>query len=232
MSNKVTKHIPNFITCCNLFSGCMAVLAAFAGDTTSTLMWVVIGAVCDFLDGFAARLLKAYSPVGLQLDSLADLITFGLAPSLLCYSILGRCNYNTESSILLYGIPLLGFLIVVFSAIRLAKFNTDTRQTNSFIGLPVPANALFWCGLFYGDITLLEENPWITIILVVIFSFLMISEIPMFSLKFKSLEWSENKIRFIFLIVSVAILIWLGISGIPAVIGWYIILSLLTKGQS
>ena len=80
MSNKVTKHIPNFITCCNLFSGCMAVLAAFAGDTTSTLMWVVIGAVCDFLDGFAARLLKAYSPVGLQLDSLADLITFGLAP--------------------------------------------------------------------------------------------------------------------------------------------------------
>lgn len=232
MSNKVTKHIPNFITCCNLFSGCMAVLAAFAGDTTSTLMWVVIGAVCDFLDGFAARLLKAYSPVGLQLDSLADLITFGLAPSLLCYSILGRCNYNTESSILLYGIPLFGFLIVVFSAIRLAKFNTDTRQTNSFIGLPVPANALFWCGLFYGDITLLEENTWITIILVVIFSFLMISEIPMFSLKFKSLEWSENKIRFIFLIVSVAILIWLGISGIPAVIGWYIILSLLTKGQS
>lgn len=232
MSNKVTKHIPNFITCCNLFSGCMAVLAAFAGDTTSTLMWVVIGAVCDFLDGFAARLLKAYSPVGLQLDSLADLITFGLAPSLLCYSILGRCNYNTESSVLLYGIPLLGFLIVVFSAIRLAKFNTDTRQTNSFIGLPVPANALFWCGLFYGDITLLEENPWITIILVVIFSFLMISEIPMFSLKFKSLGWSENKIRFIFLIVSVAILIWLGISGIPAVIGWYIILSLLTKGQS
>lgn len=232
MSNKVTKHIPNFITCCNLFSGCMAVLAAFAGDTTSTLMWVVIGAVCDFLDGFAARLLKAYSPVGLQLDSLADLITFGLAPSLLCYSILGRCNYNTESSVLLYGIPLLGFLIVVFSAIRLAKFNTDTRQTNSFIGLPVPANALFWCGLFFGDITLLEENPWITIILISIFSFLMISEIPMFSLKFKSLRWSENKYRFIFLIVSAAILIWLGISGIPAVIGWYIILSLLTKGQS
>ena len=231
MSNRITKHIPNFITCCNLISGCMAVLAAFAGDTTSTLMWVVIGAAFDFMDGFAARLLKAYSPVGLQLDSLADLITFGLAPSLLCYSMLGSCEYNSNSTLLMYITPLLGFLLVIFSAIRLAKFNTDTRQSTSFLGLPVPANALFWCGLFYSDITLLEERPWITIILIIIFSFLMVSEIPMFSLKFKSLGWSENKIRFVFLIVTIAILILLGISGIPAVIGWYIILSLLTKGQ-
>lgn len=231
MSNKITKHIPNFITCCNLISGCMAVLAAFAGDTHSTLLWVMIGAVFDFCDGFAARLLKAYSPLGLQLDSLADLITFGLAPSLLCYSMLGSSNYCTGSSILLYGVPLIGFLIVVFSAIRLAKFNTDTRQSESFLGLPVPANALFWCGLFYNKSVLLEEKPWIIIVLIVVFSYLMISEIPMFSLKFKSLNWKENRIRYIFLILSAIILILLGISGISAVIGWYIILSLLTKGQ-
>lgn len=232
MSKSITKHIPNFITCCNLLSGCMAVLAAFAGDTRSTLLWVIIGAAFDFFDGFAARLLKAYSPVGLQLDSLADLITFGLAPSLLCYSILGSCNYNTESSILLYGIPLLGFLIVVFSAIRLAKFNTDTRQTESFIGLPVPANALFWCGLFHKDLPILEEHPWIIICLIVLFSYLLISRIPMFSLKFKHIGWGENRTRFIFLIISAIILIHSGVAGFSVVIFWYIILSLLTKGQN
>lgn len=230
MSNAITKHIPNFITCCNLFSGCMAVLAAFAGDTHSTLLWVAIGAVCDFLDGFAARLLKAYSPVGLQLDSLADLITFGLAPSLLCYSMLGSCEYNSSSTLLMYITPLLGFLLVIFSAIRLAKFNTDTRQSTSFLGLPVPANALFWCGLFYKEVNLLE-TPWIVIALIIIFSYLMISEIPMFSLKFKNLSWNENRVRFMFLAISAIILATTGIKGISAIIGWYIILSLLTKGQ-
>ena len=203
----------------------MAVFAAFNSDAWHALLWVVAGALFDFCDGLSARALKAYSPIGKELDSLADLITFGLAPSVLCIKMLGGLCTNCAFY------PYIGLLLVVFAALRLAKFNTDERQTSSFLGLAVPANALFWCGLFQLDLDTIPAAPWIIGALVILFAGLMVSEIPMFSLKFKSLKWADNKVRFIFLIVSAVILIVLREKGLAAVIGWYIILSVLTKGQ-
>ena len=229
MAKSIKRLIPNTITCGNLISGCMAVMAAFHSDAWRTLLWVVAGAIFDFCDGLSARLLKSYSPIGKELDSLADLVTFGLAPAMLCLMILRGFNYPVDCLTSIY--PYIGLVLVVFAALRLAKFNTDERQTSSFLGLAVPANALFWCGLFQMDLSTLPGAPWIIGVLVIIFAGLMVSEIPMFSLKFKSLKWADNKIRFIFLIVSIVILILLRERGLAAVIGWYIILSILTKGQ-
>ena len=229
MANRITRHIPNTITCCNLLSGCMAVMAAFNADAWHTLIWVVAGALFDFCDGLSARLIKAYSPLGKELDSLADLVTFGLAPSMLCLMTLRQYDYACQTLETIY--PYIGLVLVVFAALRLAKFNTDERQTSSFLGLAVPANALFWCGLFQMDLSAVPAAPWIVGALVILFAGLMVSEIPMFSLKFKSLKWADNRIRFIFLIVSLIILILLRERGLAAVIGWYIILSILTKGQ-
>ena len=229
MANRITRHIPNTITCCNLLSGCMAVMASFHADAWHTLIWVVAGALFDFCDGLSARLIKAYSPLGKELDSLADLVTFGLAPAMLCLMTLRQFDYCCQALETLY--PYIGLALVVFAALRLAKFNTDERQTSSFLGLAVPANALFWCGLLQNDLSTFPAAQWIIGVLVILFAGLMVSEIPMFSLKFKTLKWADNKIRFIFLIVSVIILIFLQERGLAAVIGWYIILSLLTKGQ-
>ena len=229
MANRITRHIPNTITCCNLLSGCMAVMAAFHADAWHTLVWVVAGALFDFCDGLSARLIKAYSPLGKELDSLADLVTFGLAPAMLCLMTLRQFSYGCQALETLY--PYIGLALVVFAALRLAKFNIDERQTSSFLGLAVPANALFWCGLFQLDLSAVPAAPWIVGVLVILFAGLMVSAIPMFSLKFKSLSWADNKIRFIFLIVSIVILILLQERGLAAVIGWYIILSVLTKGQ-
>ena len=229
MANCITRHIPNTITCCNLLSGCMAVISAFQADAWHTLLWVMAGALFDFCDGLSARLLKAYSPIGKELDSLADLVTFGLAPAMLCLMTLRGFDYANPTVASLY--PFFGLILVVFAALRLAKFNTDERQTTSFLGLAVPANALFWCGLFQLDLNNLPYAQWIIGGLALLFSLLMVSEIPMFSLKFKSLRWADNKIRFIFLLVSVVILILLHEKGLSAVIGWYIILSILTKGH-
>ena len=229
MANRITRHIPNTITCCNLLSGCMAVMAAFHADAWHTLIWVAAGALFDFCDGLSARLLKAHSPIGGELDSLADLVTFGLAPAMLCLMTLRQFSYDCQTLETIY--PYIGLVLVVFAALRLAKFNIDERQTSSFLGLAVPANALFWCGLFQMDLSTVPAAPWIVGVLVILFAGLMVSEIPMFSLKFKSLSWADNKIRFIFLIVSIVILILLQERGLAAVIGWYIILSVLTKGQ-
>ena len=204
-------------------------MAAFHTDAWRTLLWVVAGALFDFCDGLSARLLKSYSPIGKELDSLADLVTFGLAPAMLCLMTLRGYSYPADCLGSIY--PYIGLVLVVFAALRLAKFNTDERQTSSFLGLAVPANALFWCGLFQMDLSALPGAPWIIGLLVIIFAGLMVSEIPMFSLKFKNLTWADNKVRFIFLIVSAVILIVLRERGLAAVIGWYIILSILTKGQ-
>ena len=229
MAKSIKSLIPNTITCGNLISGCMAVMAAFHADAWRTLLWVVAGAIFDFCDGLSARLLKSYSPIGKELDSLADLVTFGLAPAMLCLMTLRGFSYANDTIAAI--IPYTGLVLVVFAALRLAKFNTDERQTSSFLGLAVPANALFWCGLFQMDLNALPGAAGIVTPLIFLFSWLMISEIPMFSLKFKNLKWSDNKIRFIFLIVSIVILILLRERGLAAVIGWYIILSILTKGQ-
>ena len=228
----IRKHIPNTITCLSLLSGCVASVMALHGNFLSALIWIIIAAVFDFCDGFAARLLKAYSPMGKELDSLSDMVSFGFAPGMVVYWLLGEASTALPFGSLNTYIPYLAFVIPTFSGLRLAKFNNDTRQTSSFVGLPVPANALFWGSLVAGAHDLLvSENchPVYLFILVCLFSWLLVSEIPMFSLKFKNLSWADNKVSFIFLIICIPFLVFLGISSFAAIIVWYILLSLFTR---
>ena len=229
MANCITRHIPNALTCMNLFSGCIACVMAFHANFEMAMLFIVIGAVFDFFDGLAARLLHAYSNIGKDLDSLADDVSFGVAPALIVFSLFKEINYPDYLSFLANWLPYAAFLIAIFSALRLAKFNNDTRQTTSFIGLPVPANALFWASLIAGCKPIANYHPILTLALVCLFSWLLVSEIPMFSLKFKNLSWKDNKIAFIFVIISAILLITLKIAGFAAVIVWYILLSILTQ---
>ena len=222
------KHIPNPITCLNLISGCIATYWAFQGDYQLALLFIIIGAVFDFFDGMTARLLHVSSPIGKELDSLADDITFGFAPSAIVFSFLSPLTSHISPLI-----PYLAFVMAAFSALRLAKFNLDERQALGFIGLPTPANALFWGSLVVG----LEEsgsfvaaNNWWAILLLMFFScYLLVSEIPMFALKFKTWGWKGNEIKYIFLITCIPLLLLLGVSGIAAIIAWYIILSVVNN---
>ena len=229
------KHIPNTITCCNLLSGCVATMYAFDGVYPLAFAFIIAGAVFDFFDGLTARALKVSSPIGKELDSLADVITFGFAPAAMVFSWLRECaDVNLDMSPA-FAMPFAAFLLAAFSALRLAKFNVDERQTSSFIGLPTPANALFWGGLILASHDIMVVNPygWMLVVaLVVLFSYLLIAEIPMFSLKFKSLAWKANRTAYIFLLGSIALLILLQLKGLPAVIGWYIILSVLTQKRA
>jgi CDP-diacylglycerol--serine O-phosphatidyltransferase len=202
---------------------------AFHANFEMAMLFIVIGAVFDFFDGLAARLLHAYSNIGKDLDSLADDVSFGVAPALIVFSLFKEINYPDYLSFLANWLPYAAFLIAIFSALRLAKFNNDTRQTTSFIGLPVPANALFWASLVAGCKPIASYHPLLTLTLVCLFSWLLVSEIPMFSLKFKNLSWKDNKIAFIFVIISAILLITLKIAGFAAVIVWYILLSILTQ---
>lgn len=232
MANRITCHIPNAVTCLNLFSGCIASVMAFEGKYELAIGFIVLSAVFDFFDGMLARLLDAKSPIGKDLDSLADDISFGLAPALMVFSILKEVQYPDFLLPVREYFPYTAFLISVFSGLRLAKFNNDIRQTSSFIGLPVPANALFWGALVAGAYHFLISHAFIVIslfILTIISSYLLVSEIPMFSLKFKNLKWKDNKVSFIFLIGCVPLLLFLDISGFSAVIAWYILLSVVTQ---
>lgn len=223
----VKKHIPNAITCCNLFSGCVACVMALQGDFVSALWFIVLGAVFDFFDGMVARMLKVSSPLGVQMDSLADDITFGLAPATVVFSFMRTLPLPAFMLPVADVLPYYAFLIAVFSAVRLAKFNIDTRQTTSFIGLPTPANALFWVSLVAGLggwITELNAGWLLMIGLITLFAYLLVAEIPMFSLKFKSFAWESNKARYIFLICSIPMLL-LGITAALAIIAWYLLLS-------
>ena len=225
----IKKHIPNTITCLNLISGCIATYWAFQGDYRMALLFIIIGAVFDFFDGMVARLLHVSSPIGKELDSLADDITFGFAPSAIIFSYLNE-SYAAANSTLctLHSIlPFLAFILAAFSALRLAKFNLDERQALGFIGLPTPANALFWGALIGGlqgyDIHF-EGIEWCIIAGIFISSYLLISEIPMFALKFKTWGWKGNEIKYIFLLTCIPML-FLGIFGLAAIIAWYVILS-------
>ncbi len=229
MANALTRHIPNTVTCLNLFSGCIACVMAFEAKYEYALGFIILSAIFDFFDGMLARLLNAPSAIGKELDSLADDISFGVAPALLIFTFL------REDSLILPAflnplrdlIPYTAFLIAVFSALRLAKFNIDERQSSSFIGLPTPANALFWASLIAGSHNLLlaEVNALWIMALIFFFSWLLVAEIPMFSLKFKNLSWKDNKTTFVFLLTSIPLLFLLKVTGIAAVITWYIVLS-------
>ena len=209
------KHIPNFITCLNLFSGCVATYLAFKGNYQGAFIAILLAAVFDFMDGFAARLLKAYSAMGKELDSLADMVSFGLAPGAIVFSLLTTAGINE-------WVPFLGFLIPVFSGLRLAKFNIDDRQSSSFLGLPVPANAIFWAGLVYSFSPFLMNNIWFFLMLIGVFCFLLVSETPMFSLKFKNVSWKDNQNQFLFLLGCIVILVIFQLSAFALIITWYI----------
>ncbi len=226
----IKKHIPNTITCLNLISGCIATYWAFLGDYQLALLFIVIGAVFDFFDGMSARLLHVSSDIGKELDSLADDITFGFAPSAIVFSFLSSFHIHLPL------VPFLAFVIAAFSALRLAKFNLDERQTLGFIGLPTPANALFWGALIVS----LDMQTWfepyqqpsywlyIVLALIPVSCWLLVSEIPMFALKFKTWGWKGNEVKYVFLLTCIPLLLFLGISGLAAIIAWYVILSLAT----
>ncbi len=223
------KHIPNTITCCNLISGCIATYWAFQGDYRMALLFIVIGAVFDFFDGMTARLLHVSSPIGKELDSLADDITFGFAPSAMVFAFLSPLTSHLSPLL-----PFLAFIMAAFSALRLAKFNLDERQAMGFIGLPTPANALFWGALIVGSGDWLSSLPyavWIILAMVLFCSYLLVSEVPMFALKFKTWGWQGNEIKYVFLLTCIPLLILMGISGLAAIIAWYVLLSIVNNSQ-
>lgn len=204
------KHIPNTITCCNLISGCIATCFAFFHSPDLALLWIIIGATFDFFDGMSARLLKVSSPIGKELDSLADDVTFGVAPSTIIFSQLIVMDFPQSLGMIGDYLPFAAYIMAAFSALRLAKFNLDKRQTMGFIGLPTPANALFWGSFIVG------LNPWIDtinhgwlllIVMVLVSSWLLISEIPMFALKFKHWGWKGNELRYTFISLTAIIVI-------------------------
>ena len=232
MANFIVRNIPNTITCLNLFSGCVASVMAFQHRYEEAIGFILLGAFFDYFDGMTARLLNVSGPLGKELDSLADDITFGFAPAAIVFSLFQEVYYPSWLSGWSTIMPYTAFLIAVFSALRLGKFNIDTRQTSTFIGLPTPANAIFWGSLVVGAHSFLVSesfNAIYLLILVVVMSLMLVAEIPMFSLKFHNLAWKENKIRFLFLLVCIPLLIFFKISGFAAIIVWYILLSLITK---
>lgn len=209
---------------------------AFKGEAQYVYLAAMLmcaAAVFDFMDGFAARLLHAYSPIGKELDSLADLISFGFAPGVIAMQLANYILSPEQAQMWHSHLPYIAFLIPVFAGLRLAKFNVDTRQTTSFIGLPVPANALFWIG-FYA---LVEKYSWaeciyLWIAMVLLFSYLMVSEIPMFSLKFANLKLKENYLRYILILGTIFFVVFLGFAGLAPAILFYIILSFLQNKLS
>ena len=193
----IKRHIPNSLTCCNLICGCFAIGCAFYGQYHYAVLMIIVGAVFDFFDGMVARALGVSSPIGKELDSLADVVTFGVAPS-------------------------------AFSALRLAKFNIDERQHQQFIGLPTPANALFWGSLVLGEhafLVSLKFNAVFLFLFMLLFCMLLVCEVPMLALKFKNLSWADNKQRYIFLVGCLPLLL-LGYSALAAIIVWYVAISI------
>ena len=221
------RHIPNFLTCCNLFCGCLGIVFALEGRTTPAAYFVWIAGVFDFFDGFAARMLKVSSPIGKELDSLADMVSFGLLPSVVLYNMLLAADAPPY-------VPYLAFSVAIFSALRLAIFNLDDRQTDSFKGLPTPANALFITALplLTGSFAAPLNEYWVLGLIAVLSSYMLVSGIELFALKFKNFSWQDNKIRFTFLGLSVLLLVTLQLAAIPVIILLYVALSLGVRAVS
>jgi CDP-diacylglycerol---serine O-phosphatidyltransferase len=229
------KHIANFITSLNLVCGCIGIGLLFNYDIIGASYFIFIAAVFDFLDGFAARQLNAQSPFGKDLDSLADVVSFGVLPGLIMFVILNLCFEDTEGW--QHYLPYSAFLIPVFSALRLAKFNNDTKQKENFIGLPTPANALFIASIPFiiqmnnadetNTISELFGNPGFLLGLVIILSFLLVAPLPLFSLKFGNFSWKDNSFRYIFLILSVMLILFFKFLSVPLILIIYIVLSII-----
>lgn len=220
----LTRHVPNILTLGNLLCGCAGILLArqFPLYTPAYLVWAAC--VFDFFDGFSARALKVSSPIGKELDSLADMVSFGILPAITMFTWLE--NGSGENYI-----PYLAFLIAIFSALRLAKFNVDENQQDAFIGLPTPANALFITGLVFLEppFSTLVSSQTGLVVITLIFSLLLVSPLKLFALKFKNFKWTDNKLRFTFIGLAVLLLVWKQAEGIPLIIILYILISLLEK---
>jgi len=248
------KHIPNLITALNLLCGCIAAIFAVRNNLELTALFVLLGIVFDFFDGFAARLLKVQSAIGVQLDSLADMVTSGLVPGIVMFQLLSMSQsaHWTSSSLdvqpdtsffwvtnTIELLPFLGFLITVASAYRLAKFNIDENQVSSFIGLPTPANALLILSLplilLYQNNDFLNEiilNQWFLIGMTILSAFLLNAKIELFALKFKNWSFQDNALRYIFIIVSLVLLVTMKFLAVPLIIAFYILSSLINKAPT
>lgn len=229
----IKKHVPNLITLLNLFSGCIALIYAIDLNFEMAFFFVSLGIFLDFFDGFFARLFKVSSPLGLQLDSLADMVTSGVVPGFVMFLMLSKGSYGTEN-----WIPYLGFIITLGSCYRLANFNIDTRQTDSFIGLPTPANALLILSLplvmqhtNQDFIRTILENQWVLLAITAFSAFILNAEIPLFSLKIKEFNFAKNKLQIIFLTTSVVLLGAFQFLGIPLVIILYVLLSVMNNNK-
>ncbi len=234
----IKSSIPNFITSLNLFCGALSAFFALNGRIDIAAILVFAGALFDFTDGFAARMLNAYSPMGKELDSLADMISFGFAPMAILHMmikkvVLGDIHGDFFQQDLVNQIIVLSpFIITVFSGLRLAKFNVDTRQSESFIGLTTTATGLFLASLGFvfvhseNWLNILIQNQWLLVAFVPVFSFLLISEIPMFSLKFKNFKLLQNIDKYILLVSGLLSIVWLGVGGIAVVIALYVLFSI------
>jgi CDP-diacylglycerol--serine O-phosphatidyltransferase len=225
----IKKHIPNAITSLNLLSGFLGIIFSFENLEWASYM-IFLAAIFDFFDGFAARLLKVASPIGKELDSMADMVSFGVLPGLIVFHLIGAIvgNGHCYESFCMTLLPYIGAFIPVFSGLRLAKFNIDTRQSLGFIGLPTPANAIFFAAFPFiinsGNYDFLA-NEYLLAVLAIVMSFLLVAELPLLALKFKSFAIADNKDKYLFLIGSLVLLIFLGLAAFPLIILWYIIVS-------
>ena len=215
------QHIPNTVTCCNLLSGCFSIVFTFSGMPVMASLMIFAAGLFDFFDGFTARLLDAHSPIGGDLDSLSDVVSFGVAPGFIMFQLMGGLWFGCFA-----------FLLPIFAAIRLAKFNVDTRQTTSFIGLPTPPMAIFMASLplAFWQLDLLDQqvlNPYLGLGIVLLFSFMMVCNRPFFSFKMKKLSWKGNEVKWIFLIVAVVGFAVFRFVALPFILLVYILMSVL-----
>ena len=230
MKNRVKKHVPNAITCANLFSGCVGIVLAFKGELIGAAYAIFLSAIFDFFDGLASRVLNSFSGIGKDLDSLADMVSFGVLPAVIMYQLFLEAHQIDKVSTWL---NFAAFLIPVFSALRLAKFNVDSRQAENFIGVPTPANAILIASLpmildnhnrFY---TPYLANPYVLLGFVIIMCSLLVAEMPMMSLKFKNTDFNKNIYRYLLLLFSAILILFFKFAAVPVVIFIYIILSII-----
>jgi len=228
MKNRVKKHLPNAITCANLFSGCIGIVLAFKGELIAASYAIFLSAIFDFFDGLASRVLKSFSGIGKDLDSLADMVSFGVLPAVIMYQLLLQARQIDHISPYLNFIA---FLIPVFSALRLAKFNVDTRQAENFIGLPTPANAILIASFplildhHNRYFTPSLQNPYVLSCFIIVMCLLLVIEVPMMSLKFKNRDFNQNIFRYLLLLFSAILILFFKFAAVPVVILFYITLS-------
>ena len=224
----MSKHIPNLLTISNLICGCIALYFTFKGELVYTAYLIVLAAIFDFMDGAVARLLNVFNPIGKELDSLADMVSFGLVPGSVVFHLLDESPLSQYS--------FMALIIPIFSAYRLAKFNVDENQNENFIGLPTPANCLVFISIplittFNSESTIayLFKIPEILLIITILMSLALVSKIKMFSLKFKNLKFQDNKLRFFIITMSIFLLTWLEFSAIPIIILLYMMMSIVKR---